>query len=196
MTLQQTIGTTAARFRRGRLLAVAGTTAAVLAVGGLTACEPETPSGGGDSPGTQEPDEPGEAEEPGEADEGFLGAGETHVYENGLEITISAAEEFTPSDHIELKGTAYMVTVTVENSGDEDYTARVLYSARAGEAGNVAENIYDSAQLDGDPDGTVKPGRTLTGEIAFDVPDGADFIDVSVKPVDIDLAEAFWNLKL
>ncbi|GAA1914789.1 hypothetical protein GCM10009716_25310 [Streptomyces sodiiphilus] len=199
MAEQETTEQPFARVRRRRVRALAAAAAVVLATGALAACEPETPApapdvveggeGGGPGEGGDAADRPG-------ADDGFLAAGETQAWDNGVEITLSAAEEYTPSDHIEVQGTAWKVTVTVHNGGDSDYLASLLYSARAGDRGGDAAQIYDSALLERAPDGAVKPGRSMTGEIAFDVPDGAGFVDVEVNPVGGGLDKAYWNLRL
>ncbi|SFC14614.1 DUF4352 domain-containing protein [Streptomyces aidingensis] len=212
--------------RGRRTTAVAGAVAAaVLALGGLTACEEPLPpdagegssqqpdadggddgaadggdggdgagDGGGDGGGDEAGDGGGE-DAPAEADEGFLAAGETHRYPNGLEVTLSAAEPYTPADYVEYTGTPCKTTVTVTNNGAEETEIIFLFSARAGDAGVEAPEIFDG-ELAAEPQGTLKPGRTFTGEVAFDVPEGADFIDVTVDPLDIDLDPAYWNLRL
>lgn len=203
--------------RRRRMRMVAGAAVAVLALGGLTACEDNVPAGGGDS-GSQDPSDDdgdgagedgagddGEGDDgegdggdgPAEADEGFLGGGETMLYDNGVELTLGTAEEFEPSSYVEHEGTAYRVEVSVTNGGDEDVDVNLLLTARAGDAGTEADRIFDSAELGDLPRGTVKPGRTATGEIGFDVPEDAGFIDVEVKFVGaLDMDPAHWNLRL
>ncbi|WP_165987788.1 DUF4352 domain-containing protein [Streptomyces sp. YIM 98790] len=203
--------------RGRRTTAITGAVAAaVLALGGLTACEEPLPPDAGEG-SSQQPDtgdgdgatdggdggaegdgggDTGGGEEaPAEADEGFLAAGETHVHPNGLEVTLSAAEPYTPGEYAEYTGRPHKTTVTVTNNGTEETEIIFLFSARAGDAGVEAPEIFDS-ELTAEPRGTLKPGRTFTGEVAFDVPEGAGFIDVTVDPLDIDLDPAYWNLRL
>lgn len=210
--------------RRRRMLAVVGTAAAVLAMSGLTACDDEGgglgmppgegviqgPDGGdedGDADDTDaeddtDADDAGDDTDAGDggadgADDGFLAADESHTYPNGIEVTLSAAEEFTVSDYHEVEGVGYKMTATVVNNGDEDYESYLLWTARAGDAGVSADRIFDGANVDEEPDGLLKPGRTLTGEIAFEVPEDATFLDVLLEPLDdLDSEGVMWNLRL
>jgi hypothetical protein len=205
--------------RRRRMRMVAGAAVAVLALGGVTACEDKLPAedGGSDTqgPGDDEPDAGDEdggdtggeedggdtggegSEDPAEADDGFLGAGEAQVYANGVEITLGAAEEYEPGKYVDYDAKPYKVDISVTNNGDADFDLSLLISARAGDAGVEADRIYDSEKLDDLSHGTLKAGRTVSGNIAFDVPEDAAFLDVETRFVGArDMDAAFWNLRL
>lgn len=201
--------------RRRRMRAVAGAAVAVLALGGLTACEDSGPVGDGGSD-SQEPagdgDGAGDGDDgdgaddgssddaggdPAEADDGFLAAGETYTYDNGVAITLSAAEVYEPGKHVDYQGTPYKVDITVTNGGDADFDLSLLLEARAGDAGVKAERKFDSAKLNELPRGAVKPGRSASGSVAFDVPQDAGFLDVEAKFVgQRDMDSVQWNLRL
>ncbi|WP_146057511.1 DUF4352 domain-containing protein [Streptomyces sp. SM12] len=223
--------------RRRRMRVVAGTAAAVLAIGGLTACE-ETGIPGEGAGDSQERDaEDAEQTDTGDTDTGdtdtgdtdtgdtdtgetddagddgsdasdasdggdrlpdgdFLGDGDTFTTADGIEVTLGGVEEFTPSDYVDHTGTAYKFGVSVSNGTDEDIDVAILYKARAGERGVEAERLFDNANLDSDPFGTLKPGRTASGEIAFDLPEDAEFVDINVRFVgDLD-NEGHWSFGL
>ncbi|WP_130799141.1 MULTISPECIES: hypothetical protein [Streptomyces] len=210
--------------RRRRMRVVAGTAAAVLAIGGLTACE-ETGIPGEGAGDSQERDaedaeqadtgdtdaedaDTGETDDAGDdgsdasdggdrlPDGDFLGDGDTFTTADGIEVTLGGVEEFTPSDYVDHTGTAYKFGVSVSNGTDEDIDVAILYKARAGERGVEAERLFDNANLDSDPFGTLKPGRTASGEIAFDLPEDAEFVDINVRFVgDLD-NEGHWSFGL
>ncbi|NJQ16059.1 DUF4352 domain-containing protein [Streptomyces bohaiensis] len=211
--------------RGRRLRMVAGVAAAALAVGGLTACdESELPLDRGqesgetadpadaDADGGDAADADADAEDadtdaedadgaPAENDGGdreqgdFLKAGQTFVTAEGLEITVEATETFTPADYVDHEETPVKFGVSVTNGADEDQEVALLYTVRAGERGEEADRIFDSASLKSDPRGTLKPGRTAGGEAGFDVPGDAEFIDVTVQLVGSQ-DKAHWSLDL
>ncbi|MFF8385149.1 DUF4190 domain-containing protein [Streptomyces kanasensis] len=126
-----------------------------------------------------------------------LGADETVVYDDDLQITVSAAAVYTPTEaadgHTE-GNTAYRVTVVVENAGKEKYDADTAFlEARAGKDGVTAGQVHDEG-LDG-ISGTVAPGKKVTGTYAFDVPAGAKSLTVEVTP-GMDYEAHQWELTL
>lgn len=205
--------------RRRRMRMVAGVAVAVLAVGGLTACEDNLPAGGGDAEsgapeddGDDADDGAGEGDDAG-ADEGdagdgdqgagdgdgadgFLAAGESFTYDNGIEVTVYEAEVYEPGASVTHEGTPYKLQVSVTNNGEQDYRADPLMSARGGERGIQLNRLYDGS-IDDVPRGELKPGRTITGAVAFDVAEGIDFMDVQVNLVGPDpLDPAYWSVPL
>ncbi|NJQ06699.1 DUF4352 domain-containing protein [Streptomyces lonarensis] len=125
----------------------------------------------------------------------FLRAGQTFVTAEGLEITVEATEAFTPADYVDHEENPTKFGVSVTNGADEDHDVALLYTVRAGERGEEADRIFDSASLKSDPRGTLKPGRTAGGEVGFDVPADAEFIDVTVQLVGSQ-DRAHWSLDL
>ncbi|MDT0441685.1 DUF4352 domain-containing protein [Streptomyces johnsoniae] len=207
--------TAAPRFARQRMLALAGAAAATLALGGLTACssedDPESATGSGGAEGEQaeeNTEEDGgenggtaeeEATEEG-TDDGLFAAEETAVYDSGFEITVSAAEPYTPTDwavgHTE-GNAAYSVTVSLANNGEESVdTTFVLASARAGADGVTAETIYDDTVGTGF-NGELLPGRTASAEYAFDAPPDAAALEVQIEQaLELDSTPAIWEIPL
>lgn len=149
------------------------------------------PAAGGDAG----KDAPATEDEPvGETLEGRDSA----VYDDGLEVTVSAAAAYTPDAYAvgHTKGNrAYKVSVIVENKTKEKFdTALVTVNARAGEDGVNAEQIYDDKTGEGFT-GTVLPGKKVTVRYAFDAPVDARTLTVEVSPAwDRDASQ--WELKL
>lgn len=161
----------------------------------------DTDSDADDADATDATDEADEAGAPAEADGAdrdqgdFLRAGQTFVTAEGLEITVEATEAFTPADYVDHEENPTKFGVSVTNGADEDQEVALLYTVRAGERGEEADRIFDSASLTSDPRGTLKPGRTAGGEVGFDVPADAEFIDVTVQLVGSQ-DKAHWSLDL
>ncbi|WP_158674742.1 DUF4352 domain-containing protein [Streptomyces hoynatensis] len=202
--------------KRRRVSAVAAVALAAVVFGGLTACsdedsgdtgqsaaeEPAADAGDASESASPEEDAPAadaEADEGGESG-GLHAAGEAVSYAGGVDITVSAPEEYTPSEyaigHTE-GNTAWKVTITVVNNGDADYdTDFLLASARAGDDGVTAETIYD------DPvglgfGGALPAGQTATADFAFDAPADAATLSVQIEEVlELDSAPATWGLEL
>ncbi|WP_031509253.1 DUF4352 domain-containing protein [Streptomyces megasporus] len=186
---------------RKRLIAAAA--GAVLALGGLTACGLEEPTvtkapasdakeAGEDAKGKQKKESTGQAD-------GQLAAGDTANYDSGLRITVSEATPYTPGEfsigHTE-GNKAYKLTVTLENSGAEKVnTTLITLTARAGEDGVEAEQIFDDTVGEGF-DGNLLPGKKATAEYAFDAPADAKNLDVEVDPLDFTSEAAQWGLTL
>ncbi|GAA2456098.1 DUF4352 domain-containing protein [Streptomyces macrosporus] len=186
---------------RKRLIAAAAT--AVLALGGLTACGLEEPTvtkaPASDAEKSGEDAKGGQEKETTERTDGPLAAGDTANYGNGLRITVSEATPYTPGEfsmgHTE-GNKAYKLTVTLENSGDEKVdTTLITLSARAGEEGVEAEQIFDDKVGEGF-DGNLLPGKKATAEYAFDAPASAKNLDVEVDPLDFTSEAAQWGLTL
>lgn len=186
---------------RKRLIAAAA--GAVLALGGLTACGLEEPTvtkapasdakeAGEDAKGEQKKESTGQAD-------GQLAAGDTANYDSGLRITVSGATPYTPGEfsigHTE-GNKAYKLTVTLENSGAEKVnTTLITLTARAGEDGVEAEQIFDDTVGEGF-DGNLLPGKKATAVYAFDAPADAKNLDVEVDPLDFTSEAAQWGLTL
>ncbi|AUH40695.1 DUF4352 domain-containing protein [Streptomyces sp. CMB-StM0423] len=184
--------------RRG-VLAVAGAVAAVLALGGLTACgseEPKTEKAGSAAQGGGSGKD-SEKEEAPEGQGGALAPGDTAAYDD-LKATVSEASPYAIDEMVEVPAghKPFEVTVTLENVGDAKFDPTMtLLMARAGEEGNEAEEIFDG-QVGGGFTGTVLPGKKATQKFAFFVPDGAKNLDVEVVVGDFEKEPATWSLPL
>ncbi|MGI5482367.1 DUF4190 domain-containing protein [Streptomyces lavendofoliae] len=136
----------------------------------------------------------------GKADKGKpLAAGDTSVYDDDLQVTVSAATSVKAGEfaigHTE-GNKVYEVTITVENAGKEKFsTDGLTVGARAGENGVTAEEIFDGETYGTGFTGSVLPGKKATVKYAFDAPADAGSLTVEVTPgFDYDAAQ--WDLKL
>ncbi|MER6913142.1 DUF4352 domain-containing protein [Streptomyces sp. NPDC000594] len=114
-----------------------------------------------------------------------LGAGDTAAYPDGLKVTASTAEPFTPNEYAagHTKGNkAYRITVTVQNTGDKTYESALLMAeARAGADGVTAEQIFDDTVGDG-MSGNLAPGKKATVSYGFDAPADAEELTLEITP--------------
>lgn len=180
---------------RARSFVTTAAMATVLAMG-VTACELEEPTV---EKGPAAAKEDSGAETPEEKKDGPLAAGDTAAYESGLKITVSQAAAYSPGrfavGHTE-GNTAYKLTVTLENTGDETVdTTLILPNARAGAAGRTAERIIDDSVGAGFT-GSLLPGKKATADFAFDVPGDAKNLDVEIDPLDFSSEPAQWSIGL
>ncbi|MGY0486490.1 DUF4352 domain-containing protein [Streptomyces sp. WG-D5] len=135
------------------------------------------------------------------ATSGAYSAGQTAGYKSGLKVTVYEATEFTPSDtsagHTS-GNKAYEVTVKLDNSGKGKFDSTLVYvTARAGEEGETAEQVFDSAQSIGDSfSGTLLPGKKASATYAFDAPSDAKVLDVEVDLGDFSSEASRWELDL
>lgn len=120
------------------------------------------------------------------------------VYDDGLEVTVSAAARYTPGAYAagHTKGNhAYKVSVIIENKSKEKFDATLVgVDARAGLDGVNAEQIFDDKVGEGFS-GTVLPGKKATVQFAFDAPADAKNLTVEVSP-GFDWDASQWELKL
>ncbi|RKN08683.1 DUF4352 domain-containing protein [Streptomyces radicis] len=191
------------RFAGRRRSAFAGAAAALLAMGALSACSSEEERAEeaveealADLEELGETTAGGAAGEDG-AEQEIFAAGETAVFDNGVEYTVSAAEPYSPSEwavgHTE-GNEPQVVSLTVTNNGAETYdTSFILTTARIGEDGVEAELIIDDPVGLG-PGGSVAPGQSATADYAFDIPAGEPSFSLTVE----ELLEfgATWDLTL
>ncbi|MBQ0987242.1 DUF4190 and DUF4352 domain-containing protein [Streptomyces sp. F63] len=125
-------------------------------------------------------------------------AGDTVVYDDGVQVTVSRHTAYSPGEFSighEKGNKAYKVTVTVVNKGKEKFdTALLTVDARAGKDGKTAESIFDDKVGEGF-NGTVVPGKTASAEFAFDAPAAAKTLEIEVSP-GWAYNSSHWNLKL
>ncbi|CAM5530044.1 DUF4352 domain-containing protein [Streptomyces atroolivaceus] len=133
-----------------------------------------------------------------EGEDDILRAGDSAVYDDGLEVTVGAPAPYTADEFAigHTKGnSAYTVSVVIENKGKEKFDATlVAVDARAGEDGVNAEQIFDGRIGEGFT-GTVLPGKKITAKYAFDAPADAKNLTVEVGP-GFDWDASQWDLKL
>jgi hypothetical protein len=153
------------------------------------------------APGVQGPavEVPADEEEPAaddvaeEAPSNVLSLGQTMVWNDGIEMTVSAPTEFTPSDTSmgwEPGQVAVVFDVTITNNSTEQLEPMAYSLVSSG--GVDAANIFDSAQgIEGPPSNIVLPGESITWQEAYGVVDPAD-IAFQVSPGFL-YDEAIWT---
>lgn len=104
---------------------------------------------------------------------------------NGLVITTSPPQPFTPTDNAHPKTPrAVAFEMTIDNEGVNAYRPSQLSVTATGD-GTTIQQVIDSTQgypgLDGSTD-TVPPGQSTRFSIAFAVPAQAVVIRVAVQP--------------
>ena len=98
--------------------------------------------------------------------------GSTFTYTDGLSVTVTSLQRFTPSDTaagVNSGQAAVIATVTIHNGTGADVNlAAVQVNAYGGSAGNQATAVFDSANNIGIGfSGSVPVGRSVTARYAF-----------------------------
>ncbi|MET9607151.1 DUF4190 domain-containing protein [Streptomyces sp. NPDC006512] len=110
-----------------------------------------------------------------------LAFGETFTYPNGIKVSLSSPKKYvTSSEYIEV-GNAVQVTMTITNTTDKPHEVIYAVPDVTDEKGNEGKLVYDG-RMPKDISGTVKPGETATGTIAYEVPAGTRNINAQVSP--------------
>lgn len=165
----------------------------------LSATAPADPAAGKSS---ATPTGKAPAEDADESDAGAgkpLAPGDTSVYDDDVQVTVSAATSVKPGEfaigHTE-GNKAYELTIVVENAGKEKFSTDTLtVSARAGKDGVTAEEIFDGDTYGKGFSGEILPGKKATVKYAFDAPADARTLTVEVLP-GFDYNATQWDLKL
>ncbi len=125
-----------------------------------------------------EPEEAAPAEEAeGQDDNGVALFGETLTRDDGLELTVSEPQPFTPSEWAAGgEGSAQHVRfeITITNGTAEKFDPSMIYPTVTS-GGVEGEEVFDEG-LDGAPMTTVLPGKSVTFPIGFGVEDAADVL--------------------
>ncbi|MDJ1136529.1 DUF4352 domain-containing protein [Streptomyces iconiensis] len=187
-----------------RVRLVAATATALLAMGGLSACELDEPttekassSSGAEAKGSGG----GKGKGGGQAEKGPRAAGDTAVYgDKGLKVTVAAPAPFTPGAYAaghKQANQAYKVKVTLENTGSGKLdTELVSVGARQGEAGETTAGIFDGENVGAGFSGKLLPGRKATATYGFDATKAAKNLDIEVSVNDFETEPAQWSLTL
>jgi hypothetical protein len=115
-----------------------------------------------------------------DAGSGTAAFGDTLSYDNGLEVTVSAPQPYTPSESAYIDGptpAAFVAfDVTVVNGTGEDYDPIELFLTL--QSGTTEEaQVFDTANgLDGTPYQTLLAGRSVAFTVGFGATDPADLV--------------------
>jgi hypothetical protein len=114
---------------------------------------------------------------------GALGV-DTFTYADGLAVSISKAEAYTPGKYS--AGNDFPVSVrlvvTVTNNSSKAFDP-TLFQVDASFAGQSASRIFDSANgIGAAPQTQVLPGKTINFPVAFSIVEGAGELQVDATP--------------
>lgn len=113
--------------------------------------------------------------------------GETFTYEDGLALTVSAPEPYTPGEYAfgAEQAANVLLTVTIVNGTTENFDPTLAYPS-VSSAGVEGDDIIDSdAGLNLAPQTAVPAGQTITWQVAFSVADAAQMVlEISPSPFD------------
>lgn len=121
------------------------------------------------------------SEEPAHAG-GVVGFTETYTYADGLAITVSAPQEYTPSEYavgVDGDGTPVTFDITIENGTGEVFDPALMYPVVAS-GGSESEAVYDDG-IDMLPSSKIQPDKSLSYTVAYMVADTGD-VQVELEP--------------
>ncbi len=117
------------------------------------------------------------------ASSGVAKFGDTYSWKDGLAVTISAPEAYTPSQSAagaQAGQQAVAFTITIVNKTSEPFDP-VLFHVSAQSGNTEASAIYDSGNIGSTPTTKLLPGREVTFKVAFSVADPGDIV-MEVRP--------------
>ena len=121
--------------------------------------------------------------------------GETFNYENGLSVTVSSPEPYTPSDSAALGSEPNNVkfNVKVVNGTQENFNLAGVYATV--QSGNTEGTpVFDSANgIESAPPTPLLPGRESTWDLVFGVTDPADIV-MQIQPGVFELDPIIYTL--
>lgn len=173
-------------------LASTGLLAAITTVAALSGCTTqsatpvESAPAGDNRPVATETVDPAAANAPADepaveevVDDGVAAFGEAYTWSDGLSVTISAPESYSPSDYAAgvVDGqSAVTLQITLVNGTGAAFDP-VMTSVTAQSGNTEASQIFDSGQgMEGSPMTKILPGRETTYAVAFSVADPADLV--------------------
>ncbi|RYF56953.1 MAG: hypothetical protein EOO27_16950 [Comamonadaceae bacterium] len=109
--------------------------------------------------------------------------GQTYTFENGLEVTVSAPQPYTPTASAagaDASLPAIAFDVTVVNGSPENYET-MMFSTTLQSGNQEASEIYDTGGIGGSPSTITLPGRESAFRIAYAVTNPADLV-MQVSP--------------
>ncbi|WP_043110033.1 DUF4190 domain-containing protein [Paraoerskovia marina] len=116
----------------------------------------------------------------GESDNASFGS--TYTYDDGLAVTISEPESFTPGEWAfggEDAPAHVKFTITVDNGTDEPFDPS-LFTTSLASGGAESDSVYDD-DISGSPDTKVMPGKSVSFVVGYGVEDPDD-LTMEVSP--------------
>jgi hypothetical protein len=118
-----------------------------------------------------------------DTDDGVYSLDDTVIYETDVEVSLSKFSRATSSEYASPENTPYVrFTAKIKNGGDEKLDTTLLsINCSYGQDGQSSEAIFDSG-LDGGPDTSLLPGRSINVPWGCELPKGEKLIQVEVAP--------------
>ncbi|GAA1984379.1 hypothetical protein GCM10009718_22190 [Isoptericola halotolerans] len=113
---------------------------------------------------------------------GVVSFDETFTYDDGLAITVSGPEEFTPGEYAvgaDGEGTPMIFEISVDNGTDEVFEPSLLFPVVVS-AGSESGLVYDDG-VDTFASSSIQPGKVLSYTTAFMVAD-VDDVQLELEP--------------
>ncbi|MDX3539956.1 DUF4190 domain-containing protein, partial [Streptomyces sp. MB09-01] len=113
--------------------------------------------------------------------------GETFTYPNGVKVSLSAPTEYKPKGIIarERVKNAIQLTVTITNGSSSPHEVIYAMPNVRDEQGMTAEMVFDSGGSGGSVPkmikGSILPGASASGIVAFEVPEGTKSITADIS---------------
>jgi hypothetical protein len=114
--------------------------------------------------------------------------GETVTYDDGIAVTVSAPEPFTPSEYAAGADQAanVVLTITIQNGTDANFDPALAYPTVASN-GVEGSSVFDSDDTLNSPSTAVPAGQSVSWRAAFSVADPAQLIlEISPGPFEYD----------
>jgi len=101
-----------------------------------------------------------------------------------MHYTVNSVREAPGGDFIKPKegNIWYVVDVTIENKGQETFHSSSLMMFKLFDSEGYSYSITLGPDTTGSLDGEVPPGRKLRGEIAFEIPQDSEGLELQIDP--------------
>ncbi|MFD4245425.1 hypothetical protein ACFWP3_28120 [Streptomyces sp. NPDC058525] len=113
--------------------------------------------------------------------------GETFTYDNGVKVSLSAPKKYQPKGIIarEQVKNAIQITVTITNGSTKPHEVIYAVPNVRDDKGMTAELVFDSGGSGGGVPkmvrGSILPGESASGVIAYEVPEGTASISADIS---------------
>ncbi|MER6449513.1 hypothetical protein [Streptomyces venezuelae] len=108
--------------------------------------------------------------------------GETFTYSNGIKVSLSVPTAYEPKSKYsrERIKNAVQLTVTITNGSTEPHDVIFAVPNVRDDQGMTADIVYDGGQVPKMLSGSVLPGESASGIMAFEVPEGTRSISADI----------------
>ncbi|MGW7318230.1 DUF4352 domain-containing protein [Streptomyces sp. NPDC054865] len=110
-----------------------------------------------------------------------LAFGQTYSYPSGIKVSLSSPKKYVSKSKVIKVGNAVQLTLTITNTTDKPHEVIYAVPDIRDEKGNEGEIVYD-VRMPQHVEGTIQPGQSATGTIAYEIPEGATNIDAAISP--------------